>query len=63
MPKQVVDFPEKTSVTLDEDVRKYVLQCKQEGRTFKWVVNNALRKQMLAEQALAKQLPRARVKA
>lgn len=48
--------PEKTTIELESDVRKYLeRRMKEEGRTLKWLINNALRKEMLAEEALQEQ--------
>ena len=48
--------PEKTTVELEPDVRQYLeRRVKEEGRSLKWLINNALRKEMLAELALQRQ--------
>lgn len=48
--------PEKTTITLEADVRQYLeRRAKEEGRTLKWLINNAVRKEMLAESALQTQ--------
>jgi hypothetical protein len=48
--------PEKTTVELDQDVREYLIRrSKEEGRTLKWLINNAVRKEKLAEEALQSQ--------
>ena len=45
-----------TSIELEADVRQYLMRrAKAEGRTLKWLINNALRKEMLAEEALRTQ--------
>ena len=49
-------LPEKTTIELEPDVRKYIVRrSKTEGRSLKWLINNALRKEMLAEAALERQ--------
>ena len=45
-----------TSVELESDVREYLThRATTEGRTLKWLINNAVRREMLAEQALTRQ--------
>jgi hypothetical protein len=54
-------LPHKTTIELDQDVRSYLeRRCKEEGRTLKWLLNNAVRREMLAEEPLRTQpdLPR-----
>ncbi len=56
--------PEKTTVELDLDVREYLQRrARDEGRTMKWLINTALRKEMLAEEALREQPELFRAKA
>lgn len=46
----------KTTIELEPDVREYITRrSKNEGRSLKWLINNAIRKEMLAEQALETQ--------
>ena len=48
--------PEKTTIELEPDVRKYLeRRVKEEGRSLKWLINNALRKEIQAEEALRAQ--------
>ena len=45
-----------TTVELELDVREYLMhRATTEGRTLKWLINNAVRKEMLAEQTLQRQ--------
>ena len=45
-----------TTVELELDVREYLMhRATTEGRTLKWLINNAVRKEMLTEQALQRQ--------
>ena len=45
-----------TNVELDADVREYLMHRAQaEGRTLRWLINTAVRKQMLADEALQTQ--------
>lgn len=56
--------PDKTTVELDLDVREYLQRrAKEEGRTMKWLINTAVRKEMLAEEALREQPELFRAKA
>jgi hypothetical protein len=56
MARPSSSIPSKTTLELEPDVRTYLVQrAKEEGRTIKWLVNDAVRKQMLAEQALETQ--------
>ena len=44
------------TVELELDVREYLIhRATTEGRTLKWLINNAVRKEMLTEQALQRQ--------
>ncbi len=48
--------PEKTTITLEPDVRQYLeRRAREEGRSLKWLINNALRKEMFSEDALSRQ--------
>lgn len=48
--------PSKTTLELESDVRQYLLRrAKQEGRTIKWLINNAVRKEMLSEEGMRTQ--------
>ena len=45
-----------TTVELELDVREYLMhRSNTEGRTLKWLINNAVRKEMLTEQSLQRQ--------
>ena len=45
-----------TTVELELDVREYLMhRATTEGRTLKWLINNAVRKEMLTEQAVQRQ--------
>ena len=45
-----------TTVELELDVREYLMhRATTEGRTLKWLINNAVRKEMLTAQALQRQ--------
>ena len=56
MPRTAALSTTKTTIEFDPDVREYLLERMQtEGRSVKWIVNNAVRKEMLAAQAMLKQ--------
>lgn len=48
--------PQPTSIELEPDVRQYLeRRCKEEGRTLKWLINNAVRREMMVDEALKEQ--------
>ena len=53
MPRRPLLPPDKpTSVELDEDVREYIRQCVEGGRsTIKWIINDAVRSRIHADSA------------
>ena len=62
LPTLAKDKP--TNVELEADVREYLVRrVRAEGRTIKWLINTAVRKEMLAEEALQKQPELFRAKA
>lgn len=56
MAKPTSPSADKTTIELEADVRQYLTRrAKEEGRTLKWLINNAVRKEMLSEEALRKE--------
>ena len=56
MAKTASASPEKTTVELEPDVREYLARrSKEEGRSMKWLINTAVRKEKLAEEALQRE--------
>lgn len=56
MPRIGSLSPEKTTVELEPDVREYLeRRSKEEGRSLKWLINNALRKEILADESQKEQ--------
>ena len=51
MPRTASLSTSKTTIEFDADVRAYLLErMRSEGRSVKWIVNNAVRQEMLAAQ-------------
>ena len=56
MAKTASATPEKTTVELEPDVREYLARrSKEEGRSLKWLINTAVRKEKLAEETLQRE--------
>ena len=64
MPRTASLSTTKTTIEFEADVREYLMErMKTEGRSVKWIVNNAVRKEMLAAQEMQKQPELFRAKA